>query len=593
MKPELTFASSVLLWFRQDLPRDAAQAYWRGPHAQIVARSPGFMDYRQHHFAQHNPGSWPAITGVETAIPEARKIDGMPEVILAHVLAPQADREQHTARVFADEANVFARTILYLTTPGAGRRYLHGERGTVRARDVILLRRRPDVAPEVFAQFIDTMFAPTLVANDAVRELNTQLFDAWDETFWDSPGVSHDNAPSDQFQASVVLGFESAEARTQFYAAEDVKALEETIRLNCAAVHAYVVEATYADVVDGRVRLPQWAPEARPALDPVERILPPPPPRATQTSSSEPFPPSQTIALLSPGPEDVVATHDGWIIYAGADGSIVRLDPSTLDQTVLGTTQGRPLGLEALPDGRVLICDAHLGLLRFDPATGKIEDVVQYVDDIPLRFCSNVTAARDGTYWFTESTSRFDFEHFAGAMLEHRGSGRLFKRLPSGEVETVLDQLHFANGVTLTDDESAVIFAETDGYTLNRLWISGPKAGIREIIADNLPGFPDNISRCQDGQFWVAYPDARRSELDRAGQIPGWLRQMAWANAPAEHIRSNMVWLMKFDVEGQVLADLQTTRENFGGATGIAQCRGRLFVVGPECENMLVIDMPA
>jgi sugar lactone lactonase YvrE len=94
-------------------------------------------------------------------------------------------------------------------------------------------------------------------------------------------------------------------------------------------------------------------------------------------------------------------------------------------------------------------------------------------------------------------------------MLEHRGSGRLMRRAPDGQVDVVLEGLHFANGVTLDEDEESVIFAETDGYRLQRLWLKGPRQGKVEILADSLPGFPDNMSRMRNGRFWVAMVSPR------------------------------------------------------------------------------------
>src|SRR5690606_41980785 len=71
----------------------------------------------------------------------------------------------------------------------------------------------------------------------------------------------------------------------------------------------------------------------------------------------------------------------------------------------------------------------------------------------------------------------------------------------STRFRSILEGLHSANGITLSNDEQAVIVAETDGYRLNRLWIQGRNAGKREILAANLPGFPDNVSRLQNNTF--------------------------------------------------------------------------------------------
>lgn len=70
------FTSSILLWMRTDKPRQAGVDRWKGPHSGIIAATPGLLEYRQVHLAEHTPGRWPATPGIETAIPEDRRIDG-------------------------------------------------------------------------------------------------------------------------------------------------------------------------------------------------------------------------------------------------------------------------------------------------------------------------------------------------------------------------------------------------------------------------------------------------------------------------------------------------------------------------------------
>ena len=36
-----------------------------------------------------------------------------------------------------------------------------------------------------------------------------------------------------------------------------------------------------------------------------------------------------------------------------------------------------------------------------------------------------------------------------------------------------------------------------------RFWLRGERAGSSEVVADNLPGFPDNIRAQRDGGFTV------------------------------------------------------------------------------------------
>jgi sugar lactone lactonase YvrE len=327
-------------------------------------------------------------------------------------------------------------------------------------------------------------------------------------------------------------------------------------------------------------------------LEPLQRNLPPPPPRAAATSGFTPFPRHQRIPIGGHGPEDIVADGDGRLLYGVADGRILRLDPASGTEERVGDTGGRPLGLELLADGRLLVCDARRGLLRLNLANRTTEVLVDRVRGRRLRFCSNATAAQDGTIWFTESTNRFDFEHIEGAMLEHRGSGRLMRRAPDGQVEVVLDGLHFANGVTLDEEEASVIFAETDGYRLRRLWLKGPRRGRVDVLADNLPGFPDNISRMRDGRFWVAMVAPRHRLLDRVGRSPAFFRKLLW-RLPGwlKPGPRRTVWAMAFDGSGRVLFDLQTSLPDFHAVTGLAEGKDRLYLASIEESAILSLDL--
>lgn len=585
-------SASILLWLRPDLPRESALEYWRGPHAQRVARTPGLFEYRQHHFSAGGQGLWPSIPGVERALPGTRHIDGLQEFTFAGALGPLKGAQQNR-RVQRDEANVFQRTLLYLSGPGWGRGYGSSTSERIHCRCVVLLRRKPGLRRLAFRQFVNHTLGPSLAGIPQVKELRSQMFLPWLKALWNTPGVAHDNPPEDRFEASLVLGFVSEEALETFFASPQVSGLEEDLKHHCTAVHAYRISHTYTYVVEGRPVLPQVKPERKPSLAPLKRVLPTPPPRAARTAGPHPFPEARLFRLSGEAPEDVVADSEGRLVCGVKGGRILRLDPTTGKEEVLGNTGGRPLGLELLADGTVLICDAHRGLLKLDPRTASIETLVQFVGDTPLRFCSNVTAARDGTLWFTESTHRFDFEHFMGAMYEHRPSGRLFRRDPDGHVETVLEDLFFANGVTLTEDESALIFAETDGYRLSRYWLKGPKRGQRDILADNLPGFPDNLSRSRDGKFWVALVTPRNPLLDRLGTTPGWIRKVLWRVPDAlqpEPVKT--VWALAFDEQGHPLADLQTQRDDFYGATGVTESKGALYMASIYGHGLLQVQLP-
>lgn len=312
----------------------------------------------------------------------------------------------------------------------------------------------------------------------------------------------------------------------------------------------------------------------KPSIDPV-RWTPPP------VDELPPFGPASLTIVPMPGegPEDVVSDASGQLWTGLVDGRIVRVSPDGAS-TVVADTGGRPLGLHVARDGRVLICDSHRGLLALDPATGALSVLVESVGTRPLRFCSNVTETADGTIYFTESTSQFHFEHFSGAIMEARGRGSLFRLNSDGSVTTLLDGLYFANGLTATADESALVFAETQARRLSKYWLTGPQAGTVTPLAVHLPGYPDNISTGADGRIWVAMVSAPNAAAEWLAPRAPVIRKLLWRLPDRLQPKIQpQVWALAFDAgSGEVLAGLRTTRPDFGTVTGLVESGGRLWM---------------
>ena len=313
----------------------------------------------------------------------------------------------------------------------------------------------------------------------------------------------------------------------------------------------------------------------KPRIDPVRWQAPP----------VDPLPdlPSAAITIVpvpGEGPEDVVADADGQIWTGLVDGRIVRISPDGGESAVVGDTGGRPLGLHVARDGRVLICDSYRGLLSMDPTSGKLDVLVESVGGRPLRFCSNVTETSDGTIYFTESTSAFHFEHFRAAIFEARGRGSLFRLGTDGAVSTLVEGLYFANGVTATADESALVYAETQARRLSKYWLAGPQAGSVTPLAVNLPGMPDNISTGSDGQIWTAMVTPANPTADWLAARPPVIRKLLW-RLP-ERLQPQIaseVWVVAFDADsGDVVGGLRTQRPDFGQVTGVVESAGRLWM---------------
>ena len=274
---------------------------------------------------------------------------------------------------------------------------------------------------------------------------------------------------------------------------------------------------------------------------------------------------------------------DGRLLTGLHDGRVLRVDPATGDAEEVANTGGRPLGLEVLPDGRVLVCDSPRGLLRVDPATGDVETLL---DD--MVFCSNAVAASDGTVYVSDSTRRFTFDHWRGDIYEHTCTGRLRALTPDGSVETLLDGLAFANGVALAADESSVVVAETGAYCLTRYDL---RTGTSERWTD-LPGFPDNIARGPSGLIWVTIPSPRDPRLDWLHPRAPWLRKVAWqlpdalAPKPKRTLR-----VLGVDAGGTVVRDIELPGDTWAFATGVAEHDGRLYVASIAESSLAVLEL--
>lgn len=295
------------------------------------------------------------------------------------------------------------------------------------------------------------------------------------------------------------------------------------------------------------------------------------------------------------GAEDVVVAtsgpHEGSVYTGAADGAVLRVAPDGA-VTQVGDTGGRPLGLEIDPDGRLLVLDAHRGILRMDPAAGAVEQVLADVDGVPMAFCNNGAIASDGTIWFSDSSRHFGIERWKDDFVQDTASGRLMALRADGSVEVVLDGLRFANGVALAADESFVVVAETRGRTLVRHWLTGSRAGTRDLLASDLPGYPDNIARGSDGLIWVSIASPTDPVVERLGRAPLWLRRGVTRiperlqPAPKRTCR-----VQAFDAAGRLVHDLDVDTPDFHMVTGVREHDGRVWLGSLHEPAVAVVDL--
>ena len=298
------------------------------------------------------------------------------------------------------------------------------------------------------------------------------------------------------------------------------------------------------------------------------------------------------IPLPGEGPEDVVAGPDG-VIYTGLlDGRILAVAMEDGAVREVANTGGRPLGLEATADGRLLICDSPKGLLELDLKTGALKTLVTHDCAEPLIFCSNVVAAPDGDLFFTASTMRYDIRGWKKDIVENVPTGRVYRRAADGALTRLMDGLRFANGLVRTRDGKSLIVAETAGRRLLRLWLAGDRSGTSEVIAE-LPGFPDNLGADADDIVWVALASEPNPALERLHKLPLFLRRLA-ARLPESVLPkpSRVAWIAAYDDRGACVHDFKWTDGGYAMVTGVCRVGRRMWCAGLQERALMCFDLP-
>lgn len=288
------------------------------------------------------------------------------------------------------------------------------------------------------------------------------------------------------------------------------------------------------------------------------------------------------------GPEDPVIDETGSVIAGLEDGRLVRFAAGGGSPEVLGDVGGRPLGIELYGDD-LLVCNADLGL-QLVSSEGAVETLMDSFEGKRLLFTNNAAVASDGTIYFSDTSTRWTIHDYVTDMLEGQSTGRVFRRDPNGDVSVLIDGLAFANGLALTDEESVLYVAETARYRIYRHHLTGPDAGKTDIFADNLPGFPDNLSYAND-TLWMGAPSPRQAMVDMLAPRP-WLRHITHRLPEAmkpKPVRHGMV--LGFDRDGNVTYNLQDASGSVAITTSARWHEDRLYIGTLTEPYLAVIDV--
>jgi sugar lactone lactonase YvrE len=316
------------------------------------------------------------------------------------------------------------------------------------------------------------------------------------------------------------------------------------------------------------------------------RWTPPAAPPSREPKSFE----VETVALPGEGPEDALIDDDGSVLTGLHDGRILRVSADGTTITTLADTGGRPLGLEWLPDGKVLICDANRGLLTLGK-DGRIATLLSEIDGRPMRFCNNADVTPDGTIYFTDSSTRFGVDEWMADLLEHSATGSVYRLTPDGELTQLATGRAFPNGVALSGDRRTLFWAETANYSLYKLDLT--TSGAEPELVAELPGLPDNIARGSDDLIWVTLGSPRNALLDFLLPKHPSFRKAVWALPDRLKPKAtDTIEIQAYDDNGALIHDLRSKHPNFHMPTGVRERDGRVWLGSIGTTHLATFPTP-
>ena len=254
-----------------------------------------------------------------------------------------------------------------------------------------------------------------------------------------------------------------------------------------------------------------WHPQAPPSIDPVVYQ-------------------AETIQSINIGqPEDVAFDAQGRLYAGSSDGNIYQIAlgaENTFEEAVhLGRTGGFPLGIHFDAEGLLVVAVKELGLYTVSTG-GEVTLLTNQVEGTSITYADEVDIAEDGTIYFTDASTRFHFG-WPNDLLEATPNGRVLAYDPTTKETTIIrDALYHPNGIIVSPDQSHLLVAESFRYQIRRIWLTGESAGESDIIAENIPIIPDNMSLDKNNLLWIA-GRPRSNFLDNMHRYPFFKNQIA------------------------------------------------------------------
>jgi gluconolactonase len=159
---------------------------------------------------------------------------------------------------------------------------------------------------------------------------------------------------------------------------------------------------------------------------------------------------------------------------------------------VFADYDGNPNGLKIHRDGSVYVADHALGLLRFDPDSGRRTLIAS-----EFRGLNDLVFADNGDLYFTDPGE-------SGLEDTH---GRVMRMRAGAEIDVLMDGLPYPNGLVLDPAQNMLYVAISRSLQILRMPLHEGrvrKCGVFVQLSGGLGG-PDGMAICDDGSLAVVH----------------------------------------------------------------------------------------
>jgi len=247
----------------------------------------------------------------------------------------------------------------------------------------------------------------------------------------------------------------------------------------------------------------------------------------------------------------------------------------------------------------LIAADAIKGLLSISP-NKSIKVLVDEIGKEQISFANSIIVAENGKIYFSEASTRFPprlwggtFEASVLDIIEQSATGRIIEYDPANKsVRIVASGFSFANGVALSEDEKRLFVNETGRYRVWKVAVTADnldvstRSNLASVLLDNLPGYPDNLMRGNDGRIWLGFAKPRSPIVDMLSDKPFLRKVILRLPRALWPVPKAYGHVIAFNEDGCIILDLQDPTGRYPETTAVTETGDRLYIQSLHAKGL-------